>query len=205
MITVADVTEAAARETKVMIGDVAPGCKVRVCACDVSDAEQLERCFADHLADCDGALDICFNNAGVEERPDIPWRKVVAINTDAVIHGTMLAIDAMQRRGGAGVIVNVASAGGIFPMPRAPVYAATKAAVVNYTRSLAHLGRKNIRVCALCPQYTATPLVSRSMAQLGDKAAGKEMATVGRTWRLLYHPRVVRGVFDSRSTRGCLN
>lgn len=60
----------------------------------------------------------------------------------------------------AGLIINVASAGGLWPMPGAPVYAAAKAGVVNFTRSVAPvLMKQGIRCCALCPQQVDTPLV----------------------------------------------
>lgn len=60
----------------------------------------------------------------------------------------------------AGVLIITASAGGIFPMPTAPVYAAAKAGLVNFTRSLApRLAKRGIRVCALCPQAVDTAMV----------------------------------------------
>ena len=53
------------------------------------------------------------------------------------------------------------SAGGLFPMPIAPVYAAAKAGLANFTRSLAGpLAQRGIRICALCPQPTDTPMVA---------------------------------------------
>ena len=61
----------------------------------------------------------------------------------------------------AGLIITVASAGGIFPMPMAPVYATAKSGVIHFTRSLApRLKKRNIRICALCPQQVDTPMVS---------------------------------------------
>lgn len=48
--------------------------------------------------------------------------------------------------------------GGIFPMPYNPVYAATKSAVIQFTRSLGYLSSENINVSAICPTYTITPL-----------------------------------------------
>ena len=60
----------------------------------------------------------------------------------------------------AGVIMVTASAGGLFPMPMAPVYAAAKAGLVHFTRSLApRLAKRGIRLCALCPQQVDTALV----------------------------------------------
>lgn len=65
-------------------------------------------------------------------------------------------------------------------MPLAPVYSATKAAVVLYSRSLAHLARtKGVRVNALCPQFTDTALVSRQLSSVGDAGAKQILAETG--------------------------
>ena len=61
----------------------------------------------------------------------------------------------------AGLIITVASAAGIFPVAMAPVYATAKSGVVHFTRSVApRLRKRNIRICALCPQQVDTPMVS---------------------------------------------
>ncbi len=60
----------------------------------------------------------------------------------------------------AGLIITVASAAGIFPVAMAPVYATAKSGVVHFTRSVApRLRKRNIRICALCPQQVDTPMV----------------------------------------------
>ena len=112
-------------------------------------------------------MHVLCNNAGVGEAPNElfapgdAWRRIVAINLTAVILGTRLGVLAMREEGG-GVIVNTASMGGLLPMPTAPVYAATKAGVVNFTRSLAYLkDEANIRVNAICPSFVETPLLHR--------------------------------------------
>ena len=69
-----------------------------------------------------------------------------------------------QSLGSAGLIITVASAGGVFPMPMAPVYATAKSGVIHFTRSVApRLKKRNIRICALCPQQVDTPLVGRHL------------------------------------------
>jgi NAD(P)-dependent dehydrogenase (short-subunit alcohol dehydrogenase family) len=113
-----------------------------------------------------GSVDIVCNNAGIGGEGDLfgeegPWRAMLDINLRAVIEGTRLAVRAMRAAGGGGVIVNTASMGGLLPMPGSPVYAATKAGVINFTRSLAYLSAEGIRVNAICPSFTDTPLVYR--------------------------------------------
>lgn len=65
----------------------------------------------------------------------------------------------MRLAGNPGVIINTASLIDLWPMPSAPVYAAAKAGVVNFSRSLAHLAdESNIRVNAICPEIVDTPM-----------------------------------------------
>lgn len=134
--------------------------------CDVTQTEDLANTIAscvDHF----GRFDIMCNNAGISgeqlfDDMSGAWTRVIDINLTAVIDGTRIAVREMRRTGG-GVIINTASMGGILPIPGGPVYAATKAGVVNFTRSLAGLAAQdNIRVNAICPSYTDTPLVRKN-------------------------------------------
>ncbi|MCC6381867.1 MAG: SDR family NAD(P)-dependent oxidoreductase [Dehalococcoidia bacterium] len=133
--------------------------------CDVTRTEDLAGAFACALEHF-GRFDIAFNNAGIAgedlfEDTAGDWQRVVDVNLTAVIDATRIAVREMRRLGG-GVVVNTASMGGILPIPDSPVYAATKAGVVNFTRSLAYLAPAHrVRVNAVCPSYTDTPLVRR--------------------------------------------
>ena len=138
--------------------------------CDVTHTEDIANALASAVEHW-GRLDIVYNNAGIGERAPLfedetnEWERVVDINLGAVINGTRIAVREMKR-GRGGVIVNTASMGGLLPMPGSPVYAATKAGVVNFTRSLAYLAQEaNIRVNAVCPTFTETPLISNMDAQ----------------------------------------
>ena len=107
---------------------------------DVLDSRALSEAFSDHM-EAYGGLTCVVNNAGIPERGDFfsvddgpagcrqgtgdgsNWRSVLDVDLAAVIEGTRLAIKAMTTgpAGRGGVIVNVASAGGLFPMPFSPV------------------------------------------------------------------------------------
>lgn len=131
---------------------------------DVSDAaavnDMVEACVAEY-----GRLDILYNNAGIGcfgLTPDLPieeWHRVVAVNLDAVFYGCRAAIPHMRKRGG-GAIVNTASASGMAADFGFTAYNATKAAVINYTRSLAiDHAADNIRANAVCPGPVETPIL----------------------------------------------
>lgn len=112
-----------------------------------------------------GHIDLLVNNAGigsvgsvVEIDPD-NWQRVLAVNLNGVFHASRAAIPHMRGRKGA--IVNIASISGLSGDYRMSAYNTSKAGVINLTRSLAlDLARDQIRVNAVCPGLTLTPLVS---------------------------------------------
>ncbi len=117
-----------------------------------------------------GRLDILHNNAGIAVGPPgFPaaelerWRLVLDIDLYAVVLGCWLAAPIMTR-GGGGAIVNTASMAGLYPHPNDPIYGAAKAAVVNFTYSLAPWATdRKIRVNCVCPGITDTPMVRRGI------------------------------------------
>jgi len=113
-----------------------------------------------------GGVDIAHLNAGVtcpepaiEKLTDEQYRRIMRANVDGVVFGARAVVPAMERRGG-GAIVATASLAGLIPTPFDPIYALTKHAVIGLVRSLVpHLQAKGIRVNAVCPGITDTPLV----------------------------------------------
>jgi 15-hydroxyprostaglandin dehydrogenase (NAD) len=131
--------------------------------CDVTNGEQLKAAF-DAAVERFGRIDVVANIAGIGDGDlfaDDPgdWRRVIDIDLTAVIDGTRLAVLAMRRSGHGGVVVNLASLIGLYPMAAAPVYSAAKAGVVSFTRALESLAEEwGIRVNAICPELVDTPL-----------------------------------------------
>lgn len=160
-VVVADIAEDAGRQTVDLAAEQG-GVAVFI-RCDVTKTEDLAGAFSG-AEECFGQLDIAFNNAGISGEDlfaDAPsdWARIIDIDLTAVIEATRLAVREMKRTGQGGVIINTASLIGLWPMPSAPVYAAAKAGVVNFSRSLAYLAEEsNIRVNAICPELVDTPM-----------------------------------------------
>jgi NAD(P)-dependent dehydrogenase (short-subunit alcohol dehydrogenase family) len=124
-----------------------------------------------------GRLDILVNNAGIigpqeqvglEDTPLSVWRRVFAVNVDGVFLGCRAAIAAMKRNH-AGVIVNISSIAGFLATPYNVAYGASKAAVLQITKSIAQhcaeLGL-NIRCNSVHPGDVLTPLWEKSASEL---------------------------------------
>jgi NAD(P)-dependent dehydrogenase (short-subunit alcohol dehydrogenase family) len=139
--------------------------------CDVTDPDALAAAFK--TPGLSAPLSIVVNNAGTATEHE-NWRFNIDLNLIAAIHGTQLALETFDRDAG-GVVINVASMAGLFPMPFGPVYTAAKHGLVGYSRSFDHLAKRGVRVNALCPAFVDTPLV-RNMVDHGPPkiaAAGK--------------------------------
>ncbi|KAL3227280.1 hypothetical protein MRX96_024242 [Rhipicephalus microplus] len=102
--------------------------------CDVTDDQELDDCFCRTRAHFCG-LDIVVNNAGIAG--EAKWKKIFAINTEAVFSGILLGLKYMGKDNGqkGGDIINVASVAGLRVMPTIPAYNAAKTAVVAMTRA----------------------------------------------------------------------
>src|SRR5215208_5537726 len=190
-VVVADVDEDGGRQTVDMTGKQGGSAVFR--RCDVTKTEDLRSAF-DWAVEHFGWLDIAFNNAGIGGKDlfaDDPgdWARIIDIDLTAVIDATRLAVRKMPLAGNAGVIINTASLIGLWPMPSAPVYAAAKAGVVNFSRSLAYLFEEaNIRVNAICPEIVDTPMARG----LGED----RLEEARRTGRILRPEDIAAGVVE---------
>jgi NAD(P)-dependent dehydrogenase (short-subunit alcohol dehydrogenase family) len=130
---------------------------------DVMDTDAL--CAA--IAETDkafGRIDILVNNAGgVSGRPFLEqsersWRKHIDINLISMMAATHAAAPIMIRGGKGGSIVNVASIEASRAAPNFAVYAACKAGMLSFTKSMAlELSEHKIRVNCIAPDHTVTP------------------------------------------------
>ena len=166
-VMVADRDEVSGRQT-VELASRAAG-HVLFHQCDVTRSSDLAAVFEEAIGQF-GRLDIAFNNAGIGGEDLFAdgtgeWARIIAVDLTAIIDATRLAVRAMRRGGAGGGIIDTASLIGLWPMPSAPVYAAAKAGVVNFTRSLAYLDTdEKIRVNTICPELVDTPM-ARGMGE----------------------------------------
>jgi len=131
---------------------------------DVTDQASVARAF-DAAQAAAGPITVLINNAGVPsgsffvKTSEEEWRDVMAVNLDGVFRVGREAARRMIANGTGGSIVNIASILGFGAIRSLSAYAASKAAVVSLTRSMAlELARERIRVNAIAPGYFSTEI-----------------------------------------------
>ncbi|MDE0199008.1 MAG: glucose 1-dehydrogenase [Caldilineaceae bacterium] len=137
--------------------------------CDVSDPNDVSLLFEQTVSRFD-RLDFAVNNAGIggpweplRSYPHEGWDNVLAVNLTGVFYCMQEEIGRMTGQGGS--IVNVASLAGKLGLPNQAAYTASKHAVIGLTRVAAQeVARHNIRVNAVCPVFTETPLFNPLVA-----------------------------------------
>jgi NAD(P)-dependent dehydrogenase (short-subunit alcohol dehydrogenase family) len=115
-----------------------------------------------------GAVELAFLNAGVTTGvsdvtmvSDEAYRRIRGANLDGIVYGVRRLAGVMER--GSAIVVT-ASLAGLVAMERDPLYTLTKHGVVGFVRSVApQLEARGIRICAVAPGFTDTPMVDAAM------------------------------------------
>ena len=156
--------------------------------CDQSDEEQILSLWR-QLDALGEKVDVLVNNAaiGPTMAPTVDtdlahFRLTLRTNVNGPF---VMAREAARRMGGGGVIVNTASLAGVLGNPTRNAYAASKAALISMTRSLAcEWAGRGIRVNAIAPGYVRTPMVAAlEAAGKADLAAVRRRIPMGRLAR----------------------
>ena len=167
-------SEAEANETASQAA--AHGAQCLVVQADVSD-EPAVRALLQAVEDRFGRLDVLINNAGTttnvkpgdfEEMSLEEWDRVFAVNVRGIFQVTRAALPLLRQAEGA-CIVNTASIVGLRPGPQPLPYAASKAAVVNLTKTLAYNLGPEIRVNAVAPGWMEGGWMQRMLKDNYDR------------------------------------
>jgi len=198
----------AAEGARVAVGDLALDGAREVAAeidgfaidLDVADTGSVGRAVA-AVTDALGPVDLLVNNAGIDRfayfvnSDEQLWDVVLGVNLRGVLACTHAVLRTMQERGG-GVIVNVASEAGRVGSQGSATYAAAKAGVIGFTKSIAReSARFGVRCNAVAPGPIETPLLNSAPEQLGELGARLKQAMIdATTLRRIGEPEEVAAV-----------
>jgi NAD(P)-dependent dehydrogenase (short-subunit alcohol dehydrogenase family) len=143
--------------------------------CDAQDPDRTNAVLQDVVAKC-GRLDGLYHVAGgsgrslgdgaLHEITDEGWRMTVSLNLDSVFISNRAAVRQFLSQGSRGAIANMGSVLGYSPSARyfaSHAYAATKSAIIGFTRSIAaYYASRDIRANVLAPGLVATPMAERA-------------------------------------------
>ena len=175
-------------------GDAAEGVLVELGAKGVAIAADLSNpqdvaAAAARAEEALGPVDILVNNAGISgvgppkptvDTPLAEWEKTLAVNVTAPFLLSQAVLPGMIERG-RGRIVNIASMAGILCLPGRVSYAASKAALISLTKTLAvEAGASGVRINAVCPGWVDTAFIAARLAQPELRAQAESMVPVGR-------------------------
>ena len=184
-VAVADVNVEGAEETVRLIK--AAGSEAIFIKTDVSQAADTQA-MVKKVVETYGRLDCAFNNAGIEgdfqptqDYDEVMWDRVIDINLKGIWLSMKAELPQMLSQGG-GAIVNTSSVAGLIGMPTASAYSAAKHGVVGLTKTAAlEYAKAGIRVNAVCPGGTDTPMLQRAFGKSPGMEEGVASAEpVGR-------------------------
>ena len=150
------------------------GAEARLYVCNIANPEEVNKTAEQILADF-GGIDILVNNAGITRDNLLPALSVEDIDDviDVDLKGAIYVTKAFIRtfvKRKAGSIINISSVVGMMGNKGQTNYAAAKAGIIGFTKSVAkEYGRRNIRCNAIAPGYIATDMTGALSAEVTEE------------------------------------
>ncbi len=149
------------------------GNRISFFCCDVSNEEDVKKLFQ-NIDDIYGKLDILHNNAGVSIGSNLEnttveeWEKTLNVNLKGAFLCSKYALKMLKASNG-GVIINTISELGLVATQNCIAYLCSKGGLIQLTKGMAlELAPYGIRVNAICPAATDTPMFRTDMSSNGD-------------------------------------
>ncbi|CAB1059426.1 Oxidoreductase, short-chain dehydrogenase/reductase family [Olavius sp. associated proteobacterium Delta 1] len=182
-VAVADVDESGGKESVRLLEQA--GVNALFIQCDVSKGGEVKE-MVKKVAKQFERLDYACNSAGIHN--DLPgsladveqedWDRIIAVNLTGVFLCMKYEIRQMVNQG-SGVIVNIASLGGLLAEPGSPAYTASKHGVMGLTKVAAlECARDGVRINAVCPAVVETPMLAPAPEEV--KQYLKSLHPIGR-------------------------
>jgi len=177
VVTIADITERGVDAGKTLGVDF-----VKVNMANSQEVDALVK----SVVDKHGHVDIMVNAAGVApsmrsvlDLSDDEWNRVISINLTGVFYGVRAAVRSMRETNTKGSVINISSIAGIIAMPSGGEYCASKGGVIQLTKGAAvDCAPYGIRVNAICPGVTNTPMLSTIMEKIPQEGAVDTMKSL---------------------------
>jgi 3-oxoacyl-[acyl-carrier protein] reductase len=173
---------------------IASGVKAKAYRSNAGNFAECESFINDVLKEF-GSVDVCVNNAGISKdnlllrmTPE-QWEDVIRVNLNSVYYMTKQVIRTMMKAKG-GSIINMSSVIGLMGNAGQGSYAASKAGIIGFTKSVAkELGSRNVRCNAIAPGFVETDMTSylkegeqadkyKAGIPLGKFGTGEDIANV---------------------------
>ncbi|HWJ37911.1 MAG TPA: SDR family NAD(P)-dependent oxidoreductase [Sphingomicrobium sp.] len=198
--------------------EVAADLDAFVAPTDVTDRDEIDESFV-RAREAKGPFTILVNNAGAAESTgfakltDASWRRMMAVNLDALFHCCQAALPDLLCAA-SGRLITIASTAGLRGYPYTAAYVAAKHGAVGLTRALAvEFAASSLTVNAVCPGFTDTELVTGAVATIkartgrSEAEARAELARLNPQGRLVTPEEVASAVVwlclpESRSING---